>query len=61
MVQNSFQNRTTNSFQSVTRMWATGLPSVCADAVGGEELGKVVQVHYSAVTVSSLSIVQLCV
>lgn len=39
MVHNSFQNRTTNSFQSVTRMWATGLPSVWADAVGGEERG----------------------
>lgn len=60
MVQNSFQQRRTSSFPSVTRMWVTGLPSVCADAVGGEELGGLPWSITLPLTVSSLSIVQLC-
>lgn len=40
MVQSSFQNRTTHSFQSVTRIQAPSLPLVHADVVGGGKLGK---------------------
>lgn len=60
VVQNSFQNRTINTFLSVIGMWVTGLPCIlCASCVGAEELG--FSAHYSAVTISSLITVQLCV